>query len=322
MSDIEKYKLPPQQHENILEEIKKDCFFGKKPAKTPQAFILGGQPGAGKSVIIQKSINQLANDNIVVLNADEFRLLHPQAKQILDEHGKEFAHYTAPDVRDWGKEVFSAARQNRFNLIHEGTMRTDQICETIKQMQQEGYKIHIRVMAVPEIKSRVSIYSRYQELLDSGMPARFTSREDHDNAYYGMLKTLQKIEDEKLYDTIQVVNRKGDTLFNTGDKNICEAVETERKKPLTEADKTNLISDCDILLAKMKKRGEKDEYLQDLTNLRSQLAPTDRSKALAINQLRGLKQYSAARAPYKSAALSKIDSKTLQYVQSKNSPSH
>ena len=46
----EDYKLPPEVHDAICEEIKKDLFDGKEPVSNPQIFILGGQPGAGKVV--------------------------------------------------------------------------------------------------------------------------------------------------------------------------------------------------------------------------------------------------------------------------------
>ena len=47
-----------------------------KPELPPKGFVLGGQPGAGKSNLI-KMINAQLNGNVLVVNGDEFRRYHP-----------------------------------------------------------------------------------------------------------------------------------------------------------------------------------------------------------------------------------------------------
>ena len=238
----DKYKLSDEQHKKILNRICRNLFYGKTPAANPQIFILGGQPGAGKSVLTKRTFDKFNNGNFVVINSDEFRTQHPNAQEIFDNHDKDFAAYTDPDVRVWGSEVFDAAIKGRYNIIFEGTMRTTQICETIKRLQAEKYTVNILAMAVPEVESRISIYARYQEQLEKYPIARFTSRFSHDAAYYGMLDTLQKIEDEKLYDTITVYNREGNIVYKTGDKNIADAIKADREKPLSSKNATRYLT--------------------------------------------------------------------------------
>ena len=105
----EDYKLPPEVHDAICEEIKKGLFDGKEPVSNPQIFILGGQPGAGKSVLTKRVYENFGSSNIVTINSDGFRTIHPQAPEIFALHDKDFAAYTDPDVRAWGKSVFDAA---------------------------------------------------------------------------------------------------------------------------------------------------------------------------------------------------------------------
>lgn len=174
-------------------------------------------------------------------------------------------------MRAWGKSVFDAALAGHYNIVFEGTMRTTQICDTIKHLQTEGYKINILALAVPEIESRISIYARYQEQLDRYPLARFTSKFSHDAAYHGMLDTLQKIEDERLYDTITIYNRTGEIIFKTGDKGVAKAVSTERAKPLSHENIRRYGELCNDLLEKMQNRGEGQEYIDDLSALRRQL---------------------------------------------------
>lgn len=268
---IDKYKLSPDAHNRILNKIRQVLFFNKQPSSQPEIYILGGQPGAGKSVLTERVLKSNSSDNFVSINGDEFRTLHPDAREIFQKHDKDFARYTDPDTRLWTSEIFEEAIKNHYNIIFEGTMRTDQICQTILNLQKEGYKINILVMAVPEIKSRISIYSRYQEQLEKYPIARFTSRFSHDAAYFGMLDTLTKIENEHLYDTITVCNREGDVVFSTGDKNIAQAIISERQKPLTTKDITDLSTTTDTLFKKIQNRMENPAYIQDLKNLKQTL---------------------------------------------------
>ncbi|MBO4294316.1 MAG: zeta toxin family protein [Alphaproteobacteria bacterium] len=266
---FDEYKLSFEEHNTVLAEIRDFVFENKKPVFRPQVYILGGQPGAGKSVLTESILKNSDNDNIISINGDEFRLWHPRAREIFQKHGKMFAEYTDADFRTWTSAIFDEAIQNHYNMVFEGTMRTNQICNTIKQkLLPAGYQINILVVAVPEIKSRISIYSRYQEQLEKYPIARFTSRSSHDAAYQGMLDTLHKIENEHLYHTIKVYNRAGDILFQTGDKDIVSAIKKERQKPLSKEDMTFLTEQCDILLDKMRARNENEEYISDLEELK------------------------------------------------------
>lgn len=269
---FDEYKLPEEQHDRILERLKLNVFSGKEPVSNPQVFILGGQPGAGKSVLTKRVYENFGSSNIVTINSDDFRTIHPQAQEIFALHDKDFAAYTDPDVRAWGKSVFDAAIAGHYNIVFEGTMRTTQICDTIKHLQTEGYKINILALAVPEIESRISIYARYQEQLDRYPLARFTSKFSHDAAYHGMLDTLQKIEDERLYDTITIYNRAGEIIFKTGDKGVAKAVSAERAKPLSHENIRCYGGLCDVLLDKMQNRGEGQEYIDDLSAWHRQLS--------------------------------------------------
>ena len=106
---FDEYKLPEEQHDRILERLKLNVFSGKETVSNPQIFILGGKPGAGKSVLTKRVYENFGSSNIVTINSDDFRTIHPQAQEIFALHDKDFAAYTDADVRSWGKSVFDAA---------------------------------------------------------------------------------------------------------------------------------------------------------------------------------------------------------------------
>lgn len=56
------YKLSDEMHERVLNRIRKTR--DKTPVAHPQVYILGGQPGAGKSVLTESVMKNLGDDNI------------------------------------------------------------------------------------------------------------------------------------------------------------------------------------------------------------------------------------------------------------------
>lgn len=94
-----------------------------KPMKNPYGILLGGQPGAGKSFGTQK-IQEKFKDNILVINGDEFRKLHPQYNELYKKHGKDASKYTGEFAGIMVHLMRERAIKERFNIVIEGTFRT------------------------------------------------------------------------------------------------------------------------------------------------------------------------------------------------------
>ena len=52
-----------------------------RPTSSPKGFVLGGQPGAGKSKMVSRLGAEL-DRNLLVINGDEFRRYHPNFDEI------------------------------------------------------------------------------------------------------------------------------------------------------------------------------------------------------------------------------------------------
>ena len=217
MKDI--YKLSPDKHEEILEQIMEDVFSQAKSFENPDIFILGAQPGAGKSTYINHLIASGEAKDCLVINADEYRAYHPQIDEINSKYPEQMAAITDLDVRDWTQRIFAQAIKNRNNIIFEGTMRTNQICETIKKLHDQGYNVNIIVLAVNYFESKLSTYSRYEESLQRKELARHSPPEAHDETYGKMLSTLQQIEDEGYYSKMTIHSRDKRVVFRSDRKN-------------------------------------------------------------------------------------------------------
>jgi UDP-N-acetylglucosamine kinase len=269
------YKLDEKTHDEILKELRDNIFSDKTPVSNPKIVILGGQPGAGKSKIITLSENELFKDgNVVKINGDDYRIRHPKAEEIFKRHDKLFARLTDPDVREWTRKIFEEAMNKKFNIIFEGTLRTPQICETMKKLKQLGYETFLRVVAVNELISRTAIYSRYIEQFESEQKeiARFSEKKYHDEALSGMLKTIEIIEKEKLCNRIEIFTRDGKLLFSSEpdqSKSCIPAIIEERNKKWSLEEYKKFIEWTNKIIEKLKKYNLKEEYEGEIKELQS-----------------------------------------------------
>jgi len=64
----ESFKLSEQEHERIYQELEADLLRKTEPALHPQVIITGGQPGSGKSKLLEKSREDFPNGNAPGMN--------------------------------------------------------------------------------------------------------------------------------------------------------------------------------------------------------------------------------------------------------------
>lgn len=268
----EKYKLSDVEHEKILEDIMNEVFQDAKSFDHPKIFIMGGQPGAGKSTLINNLVNSDEGKDCLIINADEYRIFHPQIKEIYEKHPDDLASITDLDVRDWTQRIFAKAIKNRNNIIFEGTMRTNQICNTIRDLYQQGYEVNIHVMAVNFYESKLSTYSRFEEALKAGGMPRHTPPEAHDETYIKMLDTLNQIEAEGCFNKITIHGRGKDVnLSSKGAKSQVSAVMAilnHREKVWSQSKYDKYQTQADEVIDSMQQRGE-TRYLPHVLELKS-----------------------------------------------------
>ena len=80
MSD---YEYSCLESETAFKKILKISLKSKdfSPVISPKAYILGGQAGAGKS-ILNHYIQKINKGNVIIINGDEYRKYHPHFTEI------------------------------------------------------------------------------------------------------------------------------------------------------------------------------------------------------------------------------------------------
>ncbi|WP_124726877.1 zeta toxin family protein [Staphylospora marina] len=298
------YKLSDEEHQEVFERLKNELFAFTTSVEKPTAVILGGQPGAGKGGLIALSAREFPDSNFVVINGDEFRKEHPKSEEIFKKHEQDYAKLTDPDVREWTKKLFDLAIQTKRNLIFEGTMRTDgPIRNTLRNLKQQGYHVVVRVMAVNEKISLLGTHERYEEQKQIFGHGRSVPKEAHDAAYDGMLRTIERIEKEKLFDLLQVYNRDKTLLYENrvlGNEwkhppKVVEAIQKERNKEWTPEQVEQYIKAWNRVMDKMVLRNADPQEIiavcrlcheilaNDLVRAQSKIAKL--TKVIQLNQL-------------------------------------
>lgn len=265
------FKLDQETHDQVYAEIELEAFNLTCAVEQPRVIVTGGQPGSGKSTLIENSKKDFPNSNVVVINGDEYRRYHPRKEEMLAIDDKRFAEFTDADCRVWTKKLFDTAIDSGRNIIFETTMReAGPISETLHRLKELGYHITARVIACHARYSITGIFRRYEEQKNSAFYGRWSNLESHDAGYKGVPVTVMHIENSKLVNRFEVYDRLGQLLYSNELVSdawqkrpaAVEAIESERARIPTSIEKRAYQIDWErILLLMNNRRASEDELL-------------------------------------------------------------
>lgn len=174
----------------------------------PQGFVLGGQPGAGKSSLTEKIKNNLHN-NILEINGDNFRKYHPDYENLQKEKGQDSSIYTQEFAAKMANTILSKAINEKYNIVIEGTFRTVETpIRTLKQLKDNGYETNVLVQTCKQEISWDSCLERYEKAVKNNPnEARFTPKEHHDLVVTNLAKNVKEVAKSGLVDNMQVFAR-------------------------------------------------------------------------------------------------------------------
>lgn len=190
------------------------------PVKVPKAYILGGQPGAGKSRL-NNHLQKINNGNLVIINGDEYRKNHPNFDKIIEKYGIDFSKYTSSFSSQVTEKLIEVLSDKKYNLCIEGTLRTTTVpISTCNLLKSKGYNVELDIMATKEKISYLSTQLRYYNFLSKGIIARATPKEHHDMVVKSICTNLNEIYDKKVFDDIKIFNRELEIIFDNNNKSL------------------------------------------------------------------------------------------------------
>lgn len=223
----------------------------KQAQESPKAYLLGGQPGAGKSGLHQ--LIKAEDPNAITIDNDTFKWLHPKYKQLEQKYGKDVVKYVIPFSNQMTESLIDYLSDKKFDLIIEGTLRTVEVpMATVTKLQNRGYEASLYVMAVPRIESYLGTLARYEDQFSlSPRTARATTKEAHDVVVRQLPDNLDFLYKQRLFKEIRLYDRKGNKLYSS-----LENLNESPKKIITEIlnrklDNNTLLNSIDSVINKM-----------------------------------------------------------------------
>lgn len=175
---IEKYKLSQEEHNKVLEFLKKDLFVGKIAEKAPSIMFVVGQPGCGKTTFIEES----SLSKYIVINSDDYRSLSKYSNEILEKYPTDYAKLTNFDAHLWGDELFDYAIQNGYSVLREKAPIDYSLLELIKTIPH-NCDVVINVVVAGNLASLLATRERYEKEILGSSIAKLSNIEAHNKCY-------------------------------------------------------------------------------------------------------------------------------------------
>ena len=201
-----------EELELVFQKILKMYMSSYSSSKNPKVFLLGGQPGAGKSGL-ENMLN--LGDEYISISGDDYREYHPRFKEINLEYGKEASKYTQQWAGQITEKLIEKLAKAKYNLIIEGTLRTAQLpLKEADRFKKLDYEVELYVLAVKPEKSYLGTLLRYEEMIKWGKIPRMTPKEHHDLVVKNIGDNLEIIYNSKAFDNIKLFDRENNLLYN------------------------------------------------------------------------------------------------------------
>ncbi|WP_189333022.1 zeta toxin family protein [Actinoplanes ianthinogenes] len=176
--------------------------------------IAAGQPGAGKSNA-ENWARAALGPGTVKIDADDMRVHHPAYPQLARANDRTVAMLTHRDAQRWTAMAKKYCIANRYNVVFSATFGNPESARsTIEQFRAAGYRVELAVVAVDDATSRMGVLSRYQDMRDGKTPGRYVPPEVQQEAYTGLLSTIDLIDGDRLVDQVHVYQRDGTKRYS------------------------------------------------------------------------------------------------------------
>ncbi|EFW08195.1 signal recognition particle GTPase [Streptococcus anginosus 1_2_62CV] len=189
---------------------------GKTIPDQPKAILLGGQSGAGKTTIHRIKQKEFQG-NIVIIDGDSYRSQHPNYLALQEKYGKDSVDYTKGFAGKMVEHLVDELSIQGYHLLIEGTLRTTQVPrQTAQLLRKKGYHISLAVIGTKPELSYLSTLIRYEELYTiNPNQARATPKEHHDGIVEHLVDNLRELENDKLFDRIQIYQRDRTCIYDS-----------------------------------------------------------------------------------------------------------
>jgi hypothetical protein len=209
-------QLSREEHARILREqvLPASNFDSLTSHERPKAIILAGQPGAGKGGLGRTAEAELLHD-VASIDPDALRRYHPRTPDFRSQNPVVWSGRTHPDASAWADETFDVASSSKKNLILDKTLANgERAVELIKDLQQKGYEVEVRVIATHKLESELGVDRRFTDSIDQLGYGRHVPQSARDAIYDSIPRSLDMLQSNTDV-PILIYNREGEKLYDS-----------------------------------------------------------------------------------------------------------
>lgn len=221
--DPDLHRLDTAVHEAIFQQrIVPRRLSRAIPWQRPTAYLLAGQPGAGKtqikSAVVPFTLKAARDDRprggAIEIGSDKLRTFHPGYRELQRADDQTAASYTNADARLWVDEAVDYLVERRANVVLDSTLGKPDVAQSIiERFRDAGYRVEVAFVATPRALSLLGNLHRYQNQTHKKGFGRIVERANHDYAYTGVLETADRIDTGRLADAVHVYRRGGERIY-------------------------------------------------------------------------------------------------------------
>lgn len=200
------------------------------PQEKPIAVFIVGQPGAGKSTIINSLENK---DQFIFIDADQYRNLYDDVNNLKNKDIYEYLNQSGKVSGKTVEYLIDDFSNQKYNLLIEGTLRNPDVpVHTAELLNNKGYTSNMNVMAVKPEESKLSTIDRYLTLeeqkinIDKDTLARPVDPKIHDTIAKNLPENLKKVAESNQFNTMSIYTRNDGKIFEQTKPDPTELVKT------------------------------------------------------------------------------------------------
>lgn len=205
-------------------------YHNAVPQEKPIAVFIVGQPGAGKSTIINSLENK---DQFIFIDADQYRNLYDDVNNLKNKDIYEYLNQSGKVSGKTVEYLIDDFSNQKYNLLIEGTLRNPDVpVHTAELLNNKGYTSNMNVMAVKPEESKLSTIERYLTLeeqkinIDKDTLARPVDPKIHDTIAKNLPENLKKVAESNQFNTMSIYTRNDGKIFEQTKPDPAELVKT------------------------------------------------------------------------------------------------
>ena len=202
--------------ERASKRLLRSLTRGKTSSSHPNAILLGGQSGAGKTTIHRVKQREFQG-NIIIIDGDSYRSFHPDYLDLQEKYGRDSVDYTKVFAGQMVEYLVDELSKKGYHLLIEGTLRTTEVPrKTAQLLITKGYQVSLALIATKPELSYLSTLIRYEELyaIDPSQ-ARATPKEHHDRIVEHLVDNLRELENDKIFNQVQIYRRDQSCVYDS-----------------------------------------------------------------------------------------------------------